>query len=175
MAQISKLSRRYRTKEEICQDIAFVLDAPLHYGTKFAVIADAAWVWTEFHGKYVGCQYWTGLALAVYQRDGKKAKLKHEHVVPRRVVTKMLFALDKPTPEAVREICERFLIGMVVTPEEDKVLSVYFSKDMPPEFYDPSSPDYLDPWLRYRRHPEIRFTEVHRPSTGDEPLSSEST
>src|SRR5205809_3353602 len=62
VGRVSQKHPRYRTKEVIVNDIAFVLNAPLSYGSRWAVLRDAAWVWTEFHGKYKGCPYWTKMA-----------------------------------------------------------------------------------------------------------------
>ena len=150
MGKVAKKNPRYRTKDEIVRDLVSVLSASLSYGTKWAVMKDVAWVWTEFHGKYKGCQYWTKTALALHQRE-PKAKLRHEHVVPKVVVMKMLSDLKSPTSEQVREICERFLIGVVVTREEDALLNVEYRQSMPDEFFDSASPSYLDPWLRYKK------------------------
>jgi hypothetical protein len=157
MARISDTHLRFRTKDQIVNDLAFVLSAPLAYGTKHAVLADVAWVWTEFDGKYAGrpgrytgCKFWTQMALMQHRLDRKSRRLRHEHIVPKRIVIDMLLKLERPTPESVREICERFLIGVVVTIEEDAVLNE-FRDSMPSEFDDPASPEYRDPWLRYRR------------------------
>lgn len=87
----------------------------------------------------------------------KKAKLRHEHIVPRSVVMKRLFELKEPTANSVQDICERFLVAAIVTPHEDSILSVNYMKDMPPDFYEPSSPNYHDPWLRYRKYPDINI------------------
>ena len=104
MAEIPSNSRRYRSKEEIAKDLAFILTARVSYGTRFAVLKDAMWVWTEFNGKYEGCAFWTPLAMAKYamnrKQKGKKiAGLRHEHIVPKRVVMEMLEELNPPTPE----------------------------------------------------------------------------
>lgn len=151
MARVTEKYRRYRTKEEIVRDVAFVLNAPLSYGTQWAVLSDVTWVWTEFHGKYKGCPSWTKMAI-MQHRANPKADFRHEHAVPKSVVMKMLFDLPAPTPERVREICERFLLGVVVTREEDDVLNMEYGRSMPAEFFDSTSPSYLDPWLRYKKY-----------------------
>ena len=154
MGRINERHVRYRTKEQIVQDVAFVLNAPLEIGTKWAVLSEVAWVWTEFCGKYEGCERWT--KKAVVQRltdpEGDFRNFRHEHVVPKNVVIKMLLALPSPTVDQVRDICERFLIGVVVTREENADLNAEFQQTMPPEFDDPKSPSYRDPWLRYKRY-----------------------
>ena len=90
--------------------------------------------------------YWSKLAYAVHHRDSK-AKLRHEHVVPKRVVIQILFDLKRATVEQVREICERFLIGVVVTPEEDAILNVELGRSMPAEFFDRNHPSFGDVWI----------------------------
>ena len=77
---------------------------------------------------------------------------RYEHCVPKSVVMKMLFDLKAPTAEQVREICEKFLIGVVVALDEDAVLSEKYSSKMPAEFYDSASPHFHDPWLRYKKY-----------------------
>jgi hypothetical protein len=87
-------------------------------------------------------------------KNGDRRKyygLRHEHAVPRSLVIEMLRKLESPTPEMVYSICERYLCGVVVTKEEDDILNFKFRKDMPPEFFDPNSPDYEDAFLRYKR------------------------
>jgi hypothetical protein len=151
MGRVSEKNLRYRSKAEIVRDLTFVLNAPLTIGTKWAVIRDIAWVWTEFHGKYRGCPHWTKMA-RMQRHLHRNEGLRHEHAVPKSVVIKMLFDLHAPTEEQVREICERFLIGVVVTREENDVLNMEFGRCMPSEFFDRASPDYLDPWLRYTKY-----------------------
>lgn len=151
MARVSEKHKRYRTKEQIVHDVAFVLAAPLSYGTKWAVLSDLTWVWTEFDGKYKGCPYWTEGAIMLRRVD-PKAKLRHEHVVPKKVIIDMLMNLEKPSVDSVREICDRYLIGAIVMPEEDDVLNAEFGRSMPPEFVKPDHPGYHDPWLRYKKY-----------------------
>jgi hypothetical protein len=159
MARLSPKHPGFRTRDDVVRDVAYVLNAPLTYGTKLAVINNAAWVWTEFDGKYTGCPYWSALAIAAHSVD-RKVKLRHEHVVPREVVRRMLFDLKQATEDQVRDICQRFLIGVVVTLAEDALLNAEFSKTMPPEFFDPSHASDHDPWLRYKRLPMIDLVRV---------------
>jgi hypothetical protein len=67
------------------------------------------------------------------------------------IVIKMLSDLKSPTEEMVRAICDQFLIGVVVTREEDAVLNKDHRCTMPREFFEPDSPAYHDPWLRYKK------------------------
>lgn len=151
MGRIPESNKRYRTKDRMVEDIVFVLTAPLSYGAKFSVVNDVSWAWTEFDGKYKGCPLWTEGAVLQYAADPKSNRLRHEHAVPKKVVMEMLFDLGKPIQEAVRSICDKFLVGVVVMVEEDAVLNCEFSKSMPLEFFDRSSPEFHDPLLRYKR------------------------
>lgn len=155
MAQIRQSDRRFRTKDEIVADIAFMLTAPVAFGTRYAVLFQATWAWTEMDGKYEGCPYWTDTAFGWYcaTRHAKSRRrfLRHEHAVPKKVVIQMLTDLRSPSIEEVRRICETFLKGVVVTKLEDDLLNLQYKSTMPAEFYDPSSPEYEDPWLRYKR------------------------
>ena len=78
-------------------------------------------------------------------------RLRHEHAVPKRVVIDALFDLPEPDHERVHAYLSTTLFGVVVTRAEDRVLDTHYRRSMPPEFHDPASPNYLDPWLRYRR------------------------
>lgn len=132
MARISKKNPRYRTKEEICEDLAKVLSGDLTYGTKFAVVAEVIWVSSEFYGKYVGCPYWSegAIALAEELRQVNSSiaaiypkKFVHEHIAPRGLMIKYLFDLEPATPERIMAFLEEFCIGVVVTKEEDNALT----------------------------------------------------
>ena len=154
----------FRTLEQVAEDVAYVLKAPLTEGTKFAVLNNACWAWTEFGGKYQGCPRWTKLAMlrrCVAFKNGLKRRfegLRREHAVPRSLVIELLRNLDTPTPTSVYEICNKFLHGVVVTKEEDDILNCLYRKHMPSEFFDPTSPEYHDPFLRYKRC-EIEIVE----------------
>ncbi len=145
-----------RSKVEMARDAAIVMNTDeLHLETKHAVLRDVAWRWTTFHGKYEGCPYWTPAARQQFAARGING-LRHEHAVPKILVIKRLLGLASPDVKNVDETdvyqtCERFLIGVVITQEEDRILSKSFFKKMPPEFDDPASPHYQDPWLRYRK------------------------
>jgi hypothetical protein len=158
MARVSPKHPSYRTKEEIVRDLTYVLNAPVSLGTKIAVINNAAWVWTEFDGKYEGCRYWSALAMMARKAD-RNFKLIHEHVVPRDVIRKLLLELNPATDLKVSDVCNRFLIGVVVTEAEDSLLNALFSKTMPTEFWDATHPSFQDPWLRYKRFPIIMVTD----------------
>jgi hypothetical protein len=142
---------KYRSKKTICKDIARVLNSKLSYGTKFAVVNQVNWVWTEYYGKYRGCPYWSLAAIQQNKATGKLKGLEREFVVPKKVINEMIFKLEgQVSPAAVWKIYDAFLIDVVVTAEEDQRLNKGHNHSMPPSFGDPSSPDNCNPWLRYK-------------------------
>ncbi|AMV18892.1 hypothetical protein [Planctomyces sp. SH-PL14] len=147
---------QYHSKDEIIRDVTFILTAPVADPTKGAVLKRAMWYWTEFDGKHGGCRYWTARARRVYlkrtttTRGAWKKQLRHEHVVPRKVIREKLLSLEPPTEDAVRDIFERFVIAAVIHCKEDARLRKKLQSSMPPGFSDPASPGYQEPWLRYQ-------------------------
>jgi hypothetical protein len=141
MPRIPEDNRRYRSREELCADIAFILKADVAYGTKYAVLSEATWVWTEFEGKYKGCEHWSKAAKKF--RDNPKM-LVHEHVVPKSTVIAELWSLPDKTPDSVRRLMDELCKGAVITREEDASLnSQGFRSKMPDDW------DHKDPWARY--------------------------
>lgn len=141
MARVSEKHPCYRTREQICEDVARVLRSSLSYGTKHAVLANAVWVWSEFEGKIKGCSRWSRAARSNPTIKG----LIHEHVVPKSVLIRMLFDLSNPTTEAVAGILDRFCIGVVVTRDEDKRLTQAGVRRRMPDDWDGR-----DVWVRHR-------------------------
>ena len=143
MGRIAESNPRYRTKDVIAKDVAFVLDSQLSYGTKFAVLSDVTWVWTEFDGKYRGCAYWSKKAVRQRKRD-PHSKLRHDHSVPKKIVIEMLLRMPRPTPTKVRRMLNKFLIGVVVTPDEHRLLHAGSDSTEPKKYL-------RDSWLRYKK------------------------
>lgn len=152
--RFKKSDKRFRTREQIAADVATILNADLTYGTKWSVIDNAMWSWTTFDGKFVGCTRWTKLAIQRYVefggKRGWKKHLRHEHIVPRSVVSHLVLALPKPTPDSVSELFSALVIGCVVDRTEDAILNRYRSS-MPSEFDEANHAAYRNPWLRYER------------------------
>ena len=99
MTRIATTSDRHRSKAQISRDLATVLNSGLHWGTQHAVIGQAAWVWSEFNGKYDGCQYWSPAAWRIRRQ---KQRLMHEHLVPKKLLIERLRTLQgRATPPAV--------------------------------------------------------------------------
>ena len=144
MARIPPTNPKYRDKKTMASDAAFVLQSPLAYGTKVAVLTDIFWHWTEFTGKYHGCRYWSEAAHARRHRRDVKG-LRHEHIVPKKVLLKMLFDLATPSTSAVRAVLDRFCVGIVVIKAEDERLNQAGLRSRMPEDWDEQ-----DPWARYR-------------------------
>ncbi|MDR3540496.1 MAG: hypothetical protein P4L69_05940 [Desulfosporosinus sp.] len=155
MARISEKSERYRDKNELIRDLRKVLELDVHYGTKFAVLHEVAWVWTEFYGKYVGCPYWSEKALELYENRKSipgfscDKLLRHDHAVPRKIILKYFLSYRKVTEDCIRNIFEKVLVGSILTKEENDVI---LKDTMPPPVNDKSIEKYLDTdkWARYR-------------------------
>jgi hypothetical protein len=138
-----------RTKGDIVRDITHVLNSTsLHRGTKMAVLNDACWRWTTICGKYDGCRLWSRKAIDARKRD-PRVKLIHEHAVPKKIVIEMLLGLESPEENQVRRICEGLLHGVVITREEDRLLSVKYKTKMPVQFHESGSAGFREPMLRY--------------------------
>jgi len=134
--------KQKRTRDEIINDVSFVLGLDLHHGTKLSVLDGAVWEWTVMDGKLDGCKFWTREALAV---KNDKPKLTHEHAVPRKVLHAKFFSLSRPSPEVIGGIFRRFCVGVVVTRDQDKILDQHgLRSSMPPGW------GWDDPWARYR-------------------------
>jgi hypothetical protein len=141
MPRIPNKNPRYRTKSELCRDIADVLNSSLHYGTKYAVLSEATWVWTEFDGKYEGCEYWSE---AAWKLQGQQRMLVHEHVVPKSIVIQWLLKLSTPTADSVNQLLESYCKGAVLTREEDARLNGLGLRSKMPSGWDEK-----DVWARY--------------------------
>lgn len=111
---------RYRSKEILAADVVTVLALPLSYGTKYAVLDDALWKWSEFHGKHKGCQYWSVAALKV-SRETKE--LRHEHLIPKSLLIAMLMDDSPKSAESLITWLDLRCIAVVVTKSEDAKLS----------------------------------------------------
>ncbi len=141
---------RNYSRESIARDIAIILSHPdITDRTKRKFAQGAAWGWTEFDGKIDGCRWWSRAAIDARSRD-PKAKLIHEHVVPRKVIAEQLLKLNPITPDAVFSLLTRFAIGCIVTPEEDARLSMGTRSKMPEPFDDVTHADFENLWLRYQ-------------------------
>ena len=141
MPKISNSNLRFRTKAELCADIAFVLNSSLHYGTKFAVLSEATWVWTEFDGKDNGCKYWSEAAWKV--QDDRR-QLVHEHVIPKSIVIQRLLALSPATAESVNQLMGSYCLGAVITRKEDAHLNSHGLRSTMPLDWDEQNA-----WARY--------------------------
>ena len=139
------MAKDTRSKEQMSSDVAFILNSPLHVATKMAVMKNVLWKWTEFDGKYQGCRYWTPAAVECFAEHQDKSLLRHEHVVPQKLLKSMLVGLKAATPEVVHDLLVRFAIGAVVTKAEAKRLDGQHKSDMPAEFSDPTSPEFKNP------------------------------
>lgn len=143
---------KYRTKPQICEDVAKVLSiAVLHYGTKYAVLKDAIWVWSTFEGKHSDSLCWSIAAQRLMKNQKRipkdvKEKLTHEHSIPKSIIIQKLLNLPKPTQAAVKQILTKYCIAVIITREEDKKLNdIGLRSKMPDDW------DNKDVYARYHR------------------------
>jgi len=143
-------SKNHRTKEEMAKDVLAALNAPMSYRAKEVVLSDVFSAWTEFEGKYKGCSYWSEGAWQLRYECNWKKNVRHEHGIPKKVLKKQLLSLENPTEEKVADYLDCFLIGVVVTIEEDKSLNERFKSEMPQAFWKKGQEYYLDVFARYK-------------------------
>ena len=114
-----------------------------HPGEKHTLVrclSEMLWAWTEARGKYSRDLPWSQGAIEAHAELGsiQRAKLQHEHVVPRRLVILALLDMPSPTAAKVRAFLGRYAIACVVTRNEHATLP-----DLPWETLQ------SDPWARY--------------------------
>lgn len=71
---------RSRSREQLVADATVALSTALSVGSKYALLDNILWTWSNLDGKYDGCRWWSEAALRA--RDA----LRHEHAIPRRVL-----------------------------------------------------------------------------------------
>jgi hypothetical protein len=143
MPRIAEKNARFRSKKEICHDLSIVLNSQLSYGTKYAVLAEITWVWSEYAGKYKGCKYWSVKAKESYLVD---KGLIHEHIVPKRILIDKLLNEIPYNQQEIFNFLDVFCIGVVVTKDEDRALNNAGLKHKMPDSWD-----HKDPWARYKK------------------------
>lgn len=143
MGRIPESNPRFRTKGQICQDVCYVLNAPIPWGTQFAVVAEALWVWSEFEGKYRGCRQWSKSAQGKFTDE---RELRHDHAVPKKyLIGRLAERRGSATVERVRLLLDAHCIGVVITRDQDNLLTKKgLRASMPPGW------DGTDPLARYR-------------------------
>ncbi|MEM9373679.1 MAG: hypothetical protein AAGA55_08535 [Planctomycetota bacterium] len=173
LGRIHEKNPRFRTREQMSSDAAIALRSEMSHGGKHSVLHGIMWAWTEFYGKYRGCPLWTPKAIVELSNNPlpDSKKFRHEHSVPKQLIMDMLFELADPTADRVHELLSGLLFGVVVTRDEDDALNVDYRRTMPPEFHEPGSPEFMDPWLRYKR---CGITVVNR-TDGDRIVIGSST
>ncbi len=79
------------------------------------------WNWTGFHGKTVGCPYWSESALEAYERENRlplEPKLIHEHVIPKSILIELLSKEASANRKTLKDFMNSCVVGAVVTKEE---------------------------------------------------------
>lgn len=140
-------------RNQLANDVSIAISSGLSRAAKVSVIDWACWRWTGSSGKYCGCPYWSRAALAELSTRGPGRWgewCRHEHVVPRVVISEKLLALPDPTPPRIHEVLGLFAIGCVVTIDEDRRLSRGMRTKMPAAFGLEGHAMFQNAWARYR-------------------------
>lgn len=138
MSRMQGTSRR-RNREQLEADAIIVLKSDLSYGSKYALLDNICWTLSELDGKYEGCRWWSRQAL-----EGGH-ELRHEHVVPRRVLISLLLAMTDVDEVGVRSVLQ-LCVGAVITKVEDSQLNVVGLRSRMPDDWDGR-----DVFARYHR------------------------
>lgn len=153
MPPFAQKNPRFRPRKQIAKDTLVVLNTDISYGCKYGVLYQVTWEWTEIDGKVKGMKFWSRDAFEQYiENEYSDFGLRHEHVVPRKVIIEYLLSIDKSllSEEFLFEYFNKYLIGCVVTSGEAENLDSRYKSNMPPEFYEVGGSGYQDRWLRYK-------------------------
>lgn len=71
--------------------------------------------------------------------------LRHEHAIPRRVLIARLLQLSSPSPLEIEGLLSGFCVGVVVTRDEDRMISAHGLRQRMPLKWNGK-----DIWARYR-------------------------
>ncbi len=126
------------TREQLVADAVICIRSALSYRSKYALLDNICWMLSEHDGKYQGCRFWSRGALE------SGIELRHEHVVPRRVIISLLLDAQDATDERIRAVLQ-LCVGAVITKEEDQHLNAVGFRARMPEDWDGS-----EPFARYR-------------------------
>lgn len=165
-----KTNKKYRTKEQMLQDALIILNAPISYGTKYVVLDNICWLWSENQGKYEGCMYWSQQALKDLEivKKLKESNKKfnhgdffvHEHVVPRVLAIDMIINTENLNEITLKKLFDKYLLSAIITVKENKKLdSSGVKQQMPDEFYIKDSLNYNNEWIRYIKN-DINIEKV---------------
>lgn len=158
MARITEKNLRFREKSEMITDLSKILKMDIHYGTKYTVLNDIIWTWTEFYGKYIGCPYWSEEALKKFKKEkitnfSECSKVfRHDHSVPRKIILNHLLNVNAIDEEYIHRIFENTVVSVILTKREDANLSSSLKDKMPDYLAGKELDKYdeVDKWARYK-------------------------
>lgn len=131
---------------ELKKRIAEFLELTFKSNDKFLieiVLDRLLWTATEDNDqnervKYLGQPYWSHSAVSQYQKQNQDRKnknfedLRHEHIVPRNLIKKMILELEQKNANKILEVLNRYSHAVIVTKSEDKKLrGMGLNKKMP--------------------------------------------
>jgi hypothetical protein len=149
----------FMLRDELSTLVETVLQLQMTKKTKLNVLQDyILWKWTgglANKTKWLGCPFWSKKALDKWRptrrqlKNGRKTKcdvsgLKHEHLVPRAVLAKVLFDRRNTGQLAIRATLDDLCRACVITKEEDDHFKADVLKAVMPQDWDGK-----DIWARY--------------------------
>lgn len=135
----------YRSEEIMAKDLSIILAHPgISLKMKKDVVDSVLWKWTERFGKYEGCQC-SPAAYEHYRLHGDKG-LRHDHAIPRNILTKMFLEKQPPlTAPEVLNLLREFCVAVVITKSEDDGLGKARLRQKMPKGWN-----WTDPYARYK-------------------------
>jgi hypothetical protein len=112
-------------------------------------------------GKYPKAFPWSPAARTAYRADPQKCQLIIEHTEPLNLVIRRMVDGSPLSAEAVRDVLQEGLASVIITPDDNRLLSAAkVANNMPPG-WKPGD----DPWARY--HEAGLDVDDFRPLTDD--------
>ena len=148
------------TRKHASEVLATTLNAPYPNGLKDRIINEMLWAATcdDDQGgkdqiKYAQA-YWSEGAMQLRSANvatglPPNKGLRHEHLVPKNLIRKLLLDLKKPRPTVILDLLNRLNHAIIISTEEDQLLNANgFQRKMPPGF-DPQTTDEAELFGRY--------------------------
>jgi hypothetical protein len=126
--------KHFRSEDDLARDLSRILGLPLTLKTKVDVINSFLWAWTERYGKHEGRV--VSKAASSHEAVHGHKGLIHDHAVPRKAVTEMLLHLKSPSADDVHRILKEYCEGVLVTKDEDSLLSKAGLRSRMPKNWD---------------------------------------
>lgn len=129
MGRISPKNEIFMNKSTMISSILTLykshIDNSLPLANLLIILNHIMWAWTEYNGKYKGCTWWSEKAYEQFLDTSSYKGLRHDHIVPRKELKEEIIKIveEKCTFEELYEFLNTYLIGCVITHDEDKVIN----------------------------------------------------